>query len=90
MTTAAKLACPACDHLFECPTLHAHQAAHCPHCDHHITTYNPHALNHALALALSALLLLLCATAYPFLGFAASGQVASMTLLVLVSRRGVA
>ena len=75
------LACPACDHLFDCPVLQPLEAAHCPRCDHHLTTHNPHAVNHALALAMSGLLLLLCATAYPFLGFAASGQVASMTLL---------
>ena len=81
MQTPTQLACAACDHLFVCPALDAHESAHCPHCGHHVTTWNPHAVRHSLALAFSALVLLLCATAYPFLGFAASGQVASMTLL---------
>ncbi len=38
-------------------------------------------MEHALALAASALVFLICATAYPFLGFSTNGQLASMTLL---------
>ncbi len=74
-------ACRTCDLLFEMPVLKWHEAAHCPRCDHHVTTERPRHIEHALALAFSALLLLLCSTAYPFLGFATSGQVESMTLL---------
>ena len=74
-------ACQICDLLFELPKLSYHQAAHCPRCDHHITTERPRHIEQALALAFSGLLLLLCSTAYPFLGFATSGQVETMTLL---------
>lgn len=74
-------ACRTCDLLFELPELAWHEAAHCPRCDHHVTTERPRHIEHALALAFSGLLLLLCSTAYPFLGFATSGQVESMTLL---------
>ncbi len=74
-------ACQICDLLFELPDLKFHQAAHCPRCDHHVTTARPRHTEQALALAFSGLLLLLCATAYPFLGFSTSGQVESMTLL---------
>ena len=74
-------ACRTCDLLFELPVLEFHEAAHCPRCDHHVTTERPRHIEHALGLAFSGLLLLLCSTAYPFLGFATSGQVESMTLL---------
>ena len=43
--------------------------------------HRPRAMEHALALAASALVFLICATAYPFLGFSTNGQLASMTLL---------
>lgn len=74
-------ACQICDLLFELPALEHHQAAYCPRCDHHVTTERPAHVEQALALAFSGLVLLLCATAWPFLGFATSGQVESMTLL---------
>lgn len=74
-------ACQTCDLLFELPALEYHEAAYCPRCDHHVTTERPRHVEQALALAFSGLLLLLCATAYPFLGFATSGQLQSMTLL---------
>lgn len=81
MNYSAMHACQTCDLLFELPALGYHQAAYCPRCDHHVTTERPRHVEQALALAFSGLLLLLCATAYPFLGFATSGQVESMTLL---------
>ena len=74
-------ACQICDLLFELPELEYHEAAYCPRCNHHITTERPRHIEQALALAFSGLLLLLCSTAYPFLGFATSGQVETMTLL---------
>ena len=74
-------ACRTCDLLFELPPLSWHEAAYCPRCDCHVTTERPRHIEQALALACSALLLLFCSTAYPFLGFATAGQVESMTLL---------
>jgi len=42
-------ACQICDLLFELPRLSYHQAAHCPRCDHHITTERPRHIEQALA-----------------------------------------
>ncbi len=78
---AQDVACPVCDTLFHLPSLAPLQTAHCPRCEHKISKHRPRSMDHALALAVSAVLLLLCSTAYPFLGFAASGQIATMTLL---------
>ncbi len=74
-------ACHRCDYLFSLPSLVDHQSAYCPRCAQHLTTYRANNVQLALALSTSGLLLLLCATAYPFLGFAKAGQMTTMTLL---------
>ncbi|MEM7221076.1 MAG: paraquat-inducible protein A [Pseudomonadota bacterium] len=79
--SAESHACHVCDWLFELPALADGEAAYCPRCGHHITTRRARFVDVSLSLALAGLVLLLTATAYPFLGFAASGQIASMTLL---------
>jgi len=81
LPSASAFACQVCDQLFDLPNLAAGTAAFCPRCAEHVSTAKPRAVEQALAFAASALALLLCATLYPFLGFAKSGQVVSMTLL---------
>jgi len=76
-----QLACPICDCLVDVPALEGACTIHCPGCGDHLSSVKPGSLDQALALAVAGLALLICATWYPFLGFAASGKEANMTLL---------
>lgn len=81
LTVQSSMACPICDCLVEMPALNADCAIYCPCCGDHLSSIKAESFDHALALALAGLALLLCATWYPFLGFSASGKEANMTLL---------
>lgn len=73
-------ACHECDLYLELPSLHEGEKASCPRCGHTITSLPHNALNRMLAYAVSALMLLLAANAFPFLSFRAQGREQVVTL----------
>ncbi len=80
-TTGSQMACHECDLLIAVPTLEIGQKAYCPRCNYLLAANRPHALKMVLAFAVSGLVFLLLSTAFPFLGFSASGQERTVTLL---------
>jgi paraquat-inducible protein A len=77
-----QIACEKCDLLMGLPLLNSHQLAHCPRCQHLLMRrhYDGGFLQ-SVAFAISALVLLLTALSFPFLGFSSNGQDKFMTLL---------
>jgi len=75
------MVCHECDLLMAVPALETGQKAYCPRCNYLLAANRPHALTMVFAFAVSGLLFLLLSTAFPFLGFSASGQERTVTLL---------
>jgi len=75
------MVCHECDLLIGMPVLAAGQKAFCPRCNFLLAANRPHAFSMQFAFAISGLLFLLFATAFPFLGFSAGGQERTVTLL---------
>ena len=80
-TAGSRMACHECDLLTAVPALQAGQKAYCPRCNYLLAANRPHALTMVFAFAVSGLVFLLLSTAFPFLGFSASGQERTVTLL---------
>lgn len=77
-----QIACEKCDLLIALPELAAHQRAHCPRCKNlMMKTSSSEGIFESIAFAISALVLLLTALFYPFMGFSRNGQEKFMTLL---------
>ena len=83
MTTTAgsQMVCHECDLLIGVPALDVGQKAYCPRCNYLLAANRPHALQMVFVFAVSGLMFLLLSTAFPFLGFSASGQERTVTLL---------
>jgi paraquat-inducible protein A len=75
------MACHECDLLIGVPALDVGQKAFCPRCNYLLAAHRPHASAMVFAFAVSGLLFLLLSTVFPFLGFSASGQERTVTLL---------
>lgn len=75
------MVCHECDLLIALPALLSGQKAYCPRCGYLLAANRPHALTMVFAFAVSGLMFLLLSTAFPFLGFSASGQDRTVTLL---------
>ena len=80
-TAGSQMVCHECDLLIGVPMLEAGQKAYCPRCNYLLAANRPNALTMVLAFAVSGLVFLLLSTAFPFLGFSASGQDRTVTLL---------
>ena len=80
-TAGSQMVCHDCDLLIAVPALETGQKAYCPRCNSLLAANRPHALTMVFAFAVSGLLFLLLSTAFPFLGFSASGQERTVTLL---------
>ena len=80
-TAGSQMVCHECDLLVAVPALETGQKAYCPRCNYLLAAHRPHALAMVFAFAVSGLLFLLLSTAFPFLGFSASGQERTVTLL---------
>ena len=75
------MACHECDLLIAVPALDSGQKAYCPRCNYLLAAHRPHAQAMVFAFALSGLVFLGLSVAFPFLGFSASGQERTVTLL---------
>ena len=75
------MACHECDLLVAVPALASGQKAYCPRCNYLLAAHRPHAQAMIFAFAVSGLLFLALSTVFPFLGFSASGQERTVTLL---------
>lgn len=80
-TAGSQMVCHECDLLIAVPALGAGKKAYCPRCNYLLAANRPHALTMVFAFAVSGLVFLLLSTAFPFLGFSASGQERTVTLL---------
>ena len=80
-TAGSQMVCHECDLLLAVPALASGQKAYCPRCNYLLAAHRPHALTMVLAFGVSGLVFLLLSTAFPFLGFSASGQERTVTLL---------
>jgi paraquat-inducible protein A len=80
-STGSQMACHECDLLIAVPALDSGQKAYCPRCNYLLAAHRPHAQAMVFAFALSGLVFLGLSVAFPFLGFSASGQERTVTLL---------
>ena len=80
-TAGSQMVCHECDLLIAVPALDVGKKAYCPRCNYLLAANRPHALTMVFAFAVSGLVFLLLSTAFPFLGFSASGQGRTVTLL---------
>jgi len=80
-TADSQMVCHECDLLIAVPALEVGRKAYCPRCNYLLAANRPHALAMVFAFAVSGLLFLLLSTTFPFLGFSASGQERTVTLL---------
>jgi paraquat-inducible protein A len=80
-TAGSQMVCHECDLLLAVPALDVGQKAYCPRCNYLLAAHRPHASTMVFAFAVSGLMFLLLSTAFPFLGFSASGQERTVTLL---------
>ncbi len=80
-TAGSQMVCHECDLLIAVPALENGQKAYCPRCNYLLAAHRPHAQTMVFAFAVSGLVFLLLSTAFPFLGFSASGQERTVTLL---------
>jgi paraquat-inducible protein A len=82
---ASKMVCHECDLLIDVPELDVGQKAYCPRCNYHLAANRPHAFSMMFAFSVTAILFLILATGFPFLGFSAGGQERTVTLLQSIS-----
>ncbi len=80
-TAGSQMVCHECDLLIAVPALEAGQKAYCPRCNYLLAAHRPHASTMVFAFAVSGLFFLVLSAAFPFLGFSASGQERTVTLL---------
>ncbi len=80
-TAGSQMVCHECDLLIAVPALDVGKKAYCPRCNYLLAANRPHALTMVFAFAVSGLVFLLLSIAFPFLGFSASGQERTVTLL---------
>jgi len=83
MSTIAgsQMVCHECDLLIGVPGLEVGQKAYCPRCNFLLAANRPNALQMVFVFAICGLGFLLLSTAFPFLGFSASGQERTVTLM---------
>ena len=84
MNGAEQTACHECDLLIELP-VESSKKLKCPRCHSAVAVFDAKNGERLIAMALSALLLLLMANAFPFLAFKVSGQFQEITLLQSVT-----
>jgi paraquat-inducible protein A len=82
---ASQMACHECDLLIDVPALADQEKAFCPRCDYLLAENRPGAQEAIFAYSISALMFLMLANAFPFLGFSASGQERVVSLLQSVA-----
>ena len=75
------MVCHECDLLLAVPRLDTGQKAYCPRCNYLLAAHRPHALEMVFAFSVTGLMFLLLSIVFPFLGFSASGQERTVTLL---------
>ena len=75
------MACHECDLLVDVPELEPNKRSYCPRCDYLLAANRPHAQAKMFAYATTALVFLILANAFPFLGLEARGQVQTVTLI---------
>lgn len=80
-STGSQMACHECDLLISVPALDTGHKAYCPRCNYLLAAHRPHALEMVFAFSVTGLVFLLLSTVFPFLGFSASGQERTVTLL---------
>ena len=74
------MVCHECAREVDEPALALNDKAYCPRCNYLLAANRPHALTKVFAYSTTALIFLLLANAFPFLGLSASGQEQSVTL----------
>lgn len=79
------MVCHECDLVIDVPALDVGEKAYCPRCGYLLAANRPRALSIVFAFAISGLFFLILSTAFPFLGFSASGQERTVTLLQSVA-----
>ncbi len=79
------IACSQCDLLMEYPRLAPGETAQCPRCGYAITSRAVEAMDRLISMSITGLLLLVFASAFPFLGYNTSGQEKQITLLQTTS-----
>lgn len=84
-TMASKMICHECDLLVDVPSLAVREKAFCPRCNYLLASNRPRAQAIMFAFSSCALMFLLLANAFPFLGFSASGQERKVGLLQSVA-----
>jgi paraquat-inducible protein A len=75
------VACPDCDLLQRIPVLPPGGKARCPRCGHTVATSKPESLDHTLAFAVAAAIVLIITNATPLMGLMAGGRETSTTIL---------
>ncbi|MGA2330666.1 MAG: paraquat-inducible protein A [Syntrophales bacterium] len=75
------IACPHCDLLQRVPALPPSGKARCPRCGHAVATSKPDSLDHTLAFAVAAAIILIITNATPIMGLMAGGRETSTTIL---------
>lgn len=80
-TKPPTMQCHECHYWVKLPLLAHKQAAVCPRCGLHLTTYHDNASQKIIALSITSLLLLMAALPFEFLSFSASGQYQSIDIL---------
>ena len=81
----SNMVCHECDLMVDVPALEVGERATCPRCNYLLAANRPHAQDRVFAFSLSALIFLLLANTFPFLGFSAQGQERTVTLLQSVA-----
>lgn len=79
------MTCSHCGLTTLVPVLSPKQKAHCPRCDHTLTTLSSNWVDKVLALSLSALLLLVLSLSFSFLSFDINGMKTSITLMSVIA-----
>ena len=82
---ASQIVCHECDLLNDVPELAPGRKAYCPRCGYMLAANRPNSLTIIFSLSLTAVVLLILANAFPFLGFAARGQEQTVTLIQSVA-----
>jgi paraquat-inducible protein A len=81
MVAKSRMVCHECDLLVGVPSLEVGHKAFCPRCNYLLAANRPFAQSVVFAFSVSGLVFLVLANAFPFLGFSASGQERTVTLL---------
>ena len=82
---ASRMVCHECDLLVDVPVLNDNDKAFCPRCEYLLVANRPNAAEKILTFSVTALIFLLLANMFTFIGLSASGQEQSVTLLESVS-----